>query len=268
MPQAVILELLGRVISRVVHLGLRRHDLVEKLALSMLLARLHVGPRDGDRLPESSPALRRDDDHAGAWRTLEHEPPLVRREIGLSSHATVLSPVATTTQLRTVAPGSARGPRGRPGGGSSRRPLEAWKEDRETRYHPTPGAEERDRRRHEDRDRGSGCPTALRDRSQPAGRHRAPLPAADPPRGRSGAEGQRHLAEVLPDLLPPLRGGLARGARGHRGCPGDPVPEAGCGHRPGARPPSPRTVPVRLRRGEGPPGHLLADPEDGQDGEP
>src|SRR5712691_13157049 len=104
MLQAMISELPGRVISRVVHLGLRRHDLVEKLALSMLLARLHVGLRDGDRLPEGSPALRRDDDHAGAWRTLEHEPPLLRREIGLSSHATILSPVATTTQLRTVAP--------------------------------------------------------------------------------------------------------------------------------------------------------------------
>src|SRR6266702_5574964 len=97
MPQAVLLELLGRVIPRVVDLGLRRHDLVEELALPVLFARLHVGLRHSDRLPESSSTLRGDDDHPGAGRTLQYDLPLLRREITPCCHATLPSLVGTTT---------------------------------------------------------------------------------------------------------------------------------------------------------------------------
>jgi hypothetical protein len=41
------------------------HDLVEEFAFPVLLARLHVRPRHGDRLPEDSPTLSGHDDHAG-----------------------------------------------------------------------------------------------------------------------------------------------------------------------------------------------------------
>jgi hypothetical protein len=41
-PEPVTPELLGRVISGVVHLGLRRHDLVQELALAVLRARFGV----------------------------------------------------------------------------------------------------------------------------------------------------------------------------------------------------------------------------------
>ena len=46
--QAVLPELRGRVISRVVRLGLRRDDLVEEFALTVLGARLDVGFRHRD----------------------------------------------------------------------------------------------------------------------------------------------------------------------------------------------------------------------------
>jgi hypothetical protein len=42
MLQTVLLEFLNRVVTRVVELGLRRDNLVEQLALAMLLARLDV----------------------------------------------------------------------------------------------------------------------------------------------------------------------------------------------------------------------------------
>src|SRR5439155_24840857 len=85
MLQAVLFELFGRVISRVVDLGLRRHDLVEKFTLPVLLARFYVRLRHRDRLPEGPSALCGDDDHAGARRTLQHGLPLLRRVIGLCS---------------------------------------------------------------------------------------------------------------------------------------------------------------------------------------
>jgi hypothetical protein len=63
----------------------------------VLLPRLRVRLRDGDRLSEGSPALRRNDDHAGGRWTLEEDLPLLRREIGLSTHVIVLSLAAATT---------------------------------------------------------------------------------------------------------------------------------------------------------------------------
>src|SRR5439155_10667895 len=65
----------------------------EELARPVVLARLGVGPRHRDRLANGSPALRGDDDHPGARRAFEHGPPLLRGEIGLRGHVSLLSPV-------------------------------------------------------------------------------------------------------------------------------------------------------------------------------
>src|SRR6266550_6840846 len=91
MLEAILLELLGRAIPRVVDLGLGRRDLVEELALPVLFARLHVGLGHRDGLPERSPTLCGEHDHAGAGWTLQHDLPLLRREIGLCCHVTLLS---------------------------------------------------------------------------------------------------------------------------------------------------------------------------------
>src|SRR6266581_7984932 len=93
MLQAVLLELRDRVIARVVELGLRRDNLVEQLALAVLLARLDVRPCYCERLPDSAPALGGDDDHAGARRSLEHEVPLLLCEVSLPRHRLLLCTV-------------------------------------------------------------------------------------------------------------------------------------------------------------------------------
>src|SRR5438093_11525050 len=75
----------------------------------MVLARLDVCLRERERLAESSAALGRDDNHAGGWRTLEHNPPLILCEVGLSSHATLPLTRSPTTAGQAVAdPGPRR----------------------------------------------------------------------------------------------------------------------------------------------------------------
>jgi hypothetical protein len=101
MVQSMLFQLLDGVAARVIGLRLRRHDLVEQFALPVLLSRLHVCLRNRDRLAKGAAALRRDDDHAGARRTLERDLPLVPREISLSGHATL--PLARSNNHR---PGS------------------------------------------------------------------------------------------------------------------------------------------------------------------
>src|SRR4029453_13658477 len=83
-------ELLGRVVARVVALRPRRDDLVQELAVTVLLARLDVRLPDRERLAEGSAALGGGDDDAGARRPLEYEVPLLLREVGLARHG--LSP--------------------------------------------------------------------------------------------------------------------------------------------------------------------------------
>src|SRR5207247_9852408 len=73
MLQAVLPQLLDRVVARVVDLGLRRDDLVEQLALAVLLARLDVRLGDRERLAARSSALGGDDDHARARGSLQPE---------------------------------------------------------------------------------------------------------------------------------------------------------------------------------------------------
>src|SRR5437763_17063569 len=83
---SVLPELLDRVVTRVVALGLRRDELVQELALAMLPAGLEVGLRHRDRLAEATSALRGDDDHAGARRSLQDELPTLLCEIGPSRY--------------------------------------------------------------------------------------------------------------------------------------------------------------------------------------
>src|SRR5437764_10542914 len=93
MLQTVLLEFLNRVVARVVELGLRRDNLVEQLALPVLLARLDVRLCNRDRLPDGASALCGDHDHAGARRSLEHEAPLLLCEVSLSRHRLLLCTV-------------------------------------------------------------------------------------------------------------------------------------------------------------------------------
>src|SRR5437660_5384569 len=93
MLQSVLLEFLNRVVARVVELGLGRDNLVEQLALAVLLARLNVRLRYRERLADRASALGREDDHAGARRSLEHEVPLLRCEVSLSRHRSLLCTV-------------------------------------------------------------------------------------------------------------------------------------------------------------------------------
>ena len=89
--QARLLQLVDRVVARVVELRFRGNDLVEQLALTVLLARLHVRLRHRDGFAERPAALGRDDYHAGAGRTLEHECPFLVCEVSSSSHRLLLS---------------------------------------------------------------------------------------------------------------------------------------------------------------------------------
>ena len=90
-------ELLDEIVSAKPEIDHTRYRSVEELALPVLLARLHVGLRHRDRLPESSSTLGGDDDHPGAGRTLQYDLPLLRREITPCCHAALLSLVGTTT---------------------------------------------------------------------------------------------------------------------------------------------------------------------------
>src|SRR5205085_9654772 len=77
MLEAVILELLRRVVARAIDLGSCGDDLVEQLAGAVLLARVHVRLADRERLTERSPVLCRRDDHAGSRRSLQHNLPFL-----------------------------------------------------------------------------------------------------------------------------------------------------------------------------------------------
>jgi hypothetical protein len=68
--QTALFELIRRAIPGVIDLGLRRHDLVQQLALAVVLARFGIRLGHRDRLPKRSAPLRRDDDDAGARRSL------------------------------------------------------------------------------------------------------------------------------------------------------------------------------------------------------
>src|SRR5438477_11275822 len=101
MLQAVLFELRDRVVACVIELGLRLDNLVEQLALAVLLARLDVGLRYRERLADRASALGGDDDHAGARRPLEHELPLLRCEVSLSRHRLLL---CTVGRIRRFTP--------------------------------------------------------------------------------------------------------------------------------------------------------------------
>src|SRR5260370_42042189 len=86
MLQAVLLELVDRVVARVVDLGLGGDDLVEQLAVAVVLAGLDIRPGDRKRLADRAPARGGDHDHASAGRSLEHELPLLLREVSPTRH--------------------------------------------------------------------------------------------------------------------------------------------------------------------------------------
>src|SRR6266516_7063857 len=96
MLQPVLLELLDRVVARVVALRLGRDDLVQELALAVLPARLDVNLLHRNRrLAEATAALRGEDDHAGARRSLQDELPLLLSEVGSPRHRFLLSTLTT-----------------------------------------------------------------------------------------------------------------------------------------------------------------------------
>src|SRR3984957_10435796 len=70
----------------VIPLGFRGNDLIEKLALAVLLARLHVGLCHGDGFAEGAAVLGRDHDHARTRWRFEDELPLLSREISFRGH--------------------------------------------------------------------------------------------------------------------------------------------------------------------------------------
>jgi hypothetical protein len=80
MAEGRILELLGVVELPVVHARLLGHDLVEKLALAMLGARLDVSLRHRHGLPEH-PSVRRGDDHQA--RGVQHRGELVAADLSV-----------------------------------------------------------------------------------------------------------------------------------------------------------------------------------------
>ena len=65
--QSVLLELLGRVIVRVIPLRFGRDDLIQKFALAVLLARLYIGLGHGDGLAKRAPSLGGDHEHSSNW---------------------------------------------------------------------------------------------------------------------------------------------------------------------------------------------------------
>src|SRR5262249_22190635 len=86
----MLAELLGRLEALVIDLRLLRGDLVEQLALAVLLPSLRVDLRDRDRLADTAPALCADHHETGARRTLQNLLPLLGGEVGFASHACLL----------------------------------------------------------------------------------------------------------------------------------------------------------------------------------
>src|SRR5438128_11775789 len=86
MLQADLSQLLEGVVASAVELGPARDDLVEQLALAVLLARLGVRLRNRKRLAEGSPTLSREHDHAGGRRSLHNGFPFLGTEVGLARH--------------------------------------------------------------------------------------------------------------------------------------------------------------------------------------
>jgi len=86
----VLRQLLGRVEASMIDVRSRRNELVEQLAVAMLLARLGVLLSHRQRLAERSSPLRRDHKHRCARRTLLDELPLVRFESCLGGHRNLL----------------------------------------------------------------------------------------------------------------------------------------------------------------------------------
>ena len=95
-------QLLGRVVARAVELRLGRDDLVQQLALTVVLPRFHVGLRDRVRLAERPASLRRHDDHARGGRALYDEVPFLGREVGLACHASSSRSSGRMHQFSTV----------------------------------------------------------------------------------------------------------------------------------------------------------------------
>ncbi len=83
MLQSVLLEFLNRVVARVVELGLGRDNLVEQLALAVLLARLNVRLRYRERLADRASALGRDELDSPSWRIRSSAPerPRIQRNV-------------------------------------------------------------------------------------------------------------------------------------------------------------------------------------------
>src|SRR4029079_7171931 len=84
--EALFAQQLGRAVAVSVVLGLRGDELVEQLALAVLLSRLLVGLRDRERLAEAAAALGREHDHPGRHGPLRDELPLLLAEVGLRRH--------------------------------------------------------------------------------------------------------------------------------------------------------------------------------------
>ena len=88
MLQTMLLELVDRVVARVVALGLGRDDLVQQLAGAVRTAGFVVRLRHGDRLAERTSPLRRHDDETGARWCFQHDVPFLCREVSLGGHPT------------------------------------------------------------------------------------------------------------------------------------------------------------------------------------
>ena len=101
--QPVLLELFGGVRVVVVTLGFCRHDVVEKLAVAVLLAGFDIGLGHGDRLAKGTPALGGHHDHSRAGRRFEDQLPFLGCEVCLRCHHR--SPIApTASSVRWHAP--------------------------------------------------------------------------------------------------------------------------------------------------------------------
>src|SRR5215471_16928202 len=96
----MLFEFVGRVVSRVLHLGLCRHDLVEKLALAVLGTRFDIRLRHGDRLAEHATVRRGQHDHPGGRGPLEHCLPFIWSEGGLRCHRTAPALITDTAEFR------------------------------------------------------------------------------------------------------------------------------------------------------------------------
>src|SRR6478672_10074130 len=84
--EAAFPELLRSSVARAHQLRLRRHDLVQELALAVLLAGLRIRLRHRPRLAPGTTALRREHDQARARRSCKHGLPPLVAERGLRRH--------------------------------------------------------------------------------------------------------------------------------------------------------------------------------------